>query len=30
MSQASDVVPHDTLEEMADAVGEGHLPDDDG
>jgi len=30
MSQASDVVPHDSLEDMADAVGEGHLPNDDG
>jgi len=30
MSQASDEVPHDTLEDMADAVAEGHLPELDG
>ena len=29
MSQASDQVPEDSLEDMADAVGQGRLPGDD-
>lgn len=30
MSQASDEAPQGTLEDMADAVEEGHLPERDG